>query len=53
MEHETILNFLIETNYSKLVRRKWNIFIDNSNTYYGVESETIYNTDDLKSNLCD
>ena len=34
-----------------IVTRKWNI--DQSNANYNVESEIIYNTEALKSNLCD
>ena len=37
----------------KFVTRKWNIVKDNSNTNYGVGSETIYDTEVLKFNLCD
>ena len=33
--------------------RKWNIVNDNSKTNYGVGSEIIYNTEVLKSNICD
>ena len=32
--------------------RKWNILNVKSNTKYGVGSEIIYNTEVLKSNLC-
>ena len=42
-----------EANDSKFVTRKWNIVNDNSNANYGVENEIIYNTEVLKSNLCD
>ena len=52
MEHQKILNLLNKANDSKFVARKWNIVNDNSKTNYDVGSETIYNTDDLKSNLC-
>ena len=33
--------------------RKWNIANDQSNSKYGVGNEIIYNTEVLKSNLCD
>ena len=33
--------------------RKWNIVNDNSNANYDVGNEIIYNTEVLKSNLCD
>ena len=33
--------------------RKWNIVNDQSNGNYDVENEIIYNTEDLKSHLCD
>ena len=33
--------------------RKWNIVNDQSNTNYDIENEIIYNTEVLKSNLCD
>ena len=49
MEHQNILNLLIEANDSKFVARKWNIVNDNSNANYGI----IYNTEVLKFNLCD
>ena len=35
MEHQNILNLLIEANDSKFVARKWNIVNDNSNANYG------------------
>ena len=38
---------------SKIVRRKWNIVNDNSKANYNVGNEIIYNTEVLKSNLCD
>ena len=52
MEHQKILNLLNKANDSKFVTRKRNIVNDNSKTNYDVGSETIYNTDVLKSNLC-
>ena len=53
MEHRKILNLLNEANDSKLPTRKWNIANDNSNTNYGLGNEISYNTEALKSNLCD
>ena len=42
-----------EANDSKFMTRKWNIFNDQSNVNYDVGNEIIYNTEVLKSNLCD
>ena len=53
MEHQEILILLIEQNNSKFVTRKWNIVNDQSNAIYDVRNEIIYNTEVLKSNLCD
>ena len=53
MEHQKILNLLKEAKDSKIVTRKWNIVKDNSNTNFGVGSETIYDTEVLKFKLCD
>ena len=53
MEHQKILNLLIEANYSKFVASKWNIANDQSNASYDVENKIICNTEVLKSNLCD
>ena len=53
MEHQKILNLLNEANDFKFVKRKWNIVNDHSNANYGVGNEIIYNTEVLKSNLCD
>ena len=33
--------------------RKWNIVYDNSKANYDAENEATYNTEVLKSNLCD
>ena len=52
MEHQKILNLLNEPKDSKFVTRKWNILNDQSNANYDVGNEVIYNTEDLKSNLC-
>ena len=53
MEHQKRLNLLNETIGSKFVTRKWNIVNDQSNANYDVGNEIIYNTEVLKSNLCD
>ena len=42
-----------EANDSKFVTRKWNIVNDNSKANYNVGNEIIYNTEVIKSNLCD
>ena len=42
-----------EANISKCLTRKWNIVINNSKVNYDVGSKSIYNTEGLKSNLCD
>ena len=47
------MNLLNEANDSKFVARIWNIVNDNSNANYDVGNEIIYNTEVLKSNLCD
>ena len=41
MEHQKILNLLIEQNDSKFVTRKWNIVNDQSNDNYDVGKEII------------
>ena len=53
MEHQKILHLLNEESNSKYVTRKWNIVNDQSNVSYDSGKETIYNTEVLKSNLCD
>ena len=53
MEHEKTLILLNEANDSKFVIRKWNIVNDQSNANYDAGNEIIYNTEVLKSNLCD
>ena len=53
MKHQKILNLLNEASDSKFVTRKWNIVSDQSNSNYNVGNEIIYNTEVLKSNLCD
>ena len=53
MEHQKILDLLIEPNYSKFVTRKCNIVSDQSNANYDVGNKIMYNTWVLKPNLCD
>ena len=53
MVHQKILNLLNETNDCKFVTRKWNIVNDNSKSNYDATNEITYNTEILKSNLCD
>ena len=53
MEHQKTLNLLNEANDSKFLTRKWNIFNDQSNANFDVGNEIIYNTEVLKSSLCD
>ena len=53
MGHQKMLNLLNKPNNSKFVTRKWNIVNDRSNANYDIGNETIYNTEVLKSNLCD
>ena len=55
MEHQKLLNLLNKANDSKFVKRKWNIVNYNSNANYGgygVGNEINYNTEVLKSNIC-
>ena len=42
-----------EANDSKFVTRKWNIDKDNSKSNYDATNEITYNTEILKSNICD
>ena len=53
MEHQKTLNLLNEANDCKFVARKWNIVNDDSYANCGVGNEINYNTEVLKSNLCD
>ena len=53
MEHQKIWNLLNEEYSTKLITRKWNVVNDNSKTNYDATNENTYNTDILKSNLCD
>ena len=51
MENQKILNLLNEANDSKFVTRKWNI-VNNLKTK-DAANEITYDTEILKSNLCD
>ena len=53
MEHQKNIELLDKANNSKFVIRKWISVNDQSNENYDVEKEIIYNTEVLKSNLCD
>ena len=53
MGHQKILNLLNEPKHPKFLTRKWNIVNDETNANYDVGNEIIYNTEGLKSNLCD
>ena len=53
MEHQKILNLLNEANDCKFVTNKWNMISDNSKANYGVGNQIIYNSEVLKSTLCD
>ena len=53
MEQQQILNLLNEANDSKIVTTKQNIFNDNSKSNYDAKNKITYNTEILKSNLCD
>ena len=53
MGHKKILHFLNEGNDSKFVRRKWSIVNDQSKAAYEVGNKIIYNSEVLKSKLCD
>ena len=53
MEQQKILNLLNEENDSKFVTKKWNIINDHSKPNYGVGNVGTYNTEILKSDLCD
>ena len=53
MEHQKISNWLNDANNSKFVARKWNIVNDNSKANYDAGNKITYNTEVLKSNLCD
>ena len=53
MEQKQILNLLNEAIDSKIVTTKRNIVNDNSKSNYDARNEITYNTEILKSNLCD
>ena len=53
MEHQKILSLLNDANNSRFVTRKWNILNDNSKANYDAGNEITYNTELLKSSLCD
>ena len=53
MEHQKIFNLLNNASDSKYLTRKWNIRNDQSKANYDVRNRIIYNTEVLKSNLCD
>ena len=53
MQHQKIGNLFDEASDSKFVIKKWSIFNDQSNENYEVGKEIIYNTQELKSDLCD
>ena len=50
MQYQKLLN---ERNNSKFVTRKWNIVNDNSIANYQEGNEITYDTEVLKSKLCD
>ena len=52
MEHKKILNLWIKASNFKFMTRKLNIVDDQSNVNYDVVNDIIYNTEVLKSNLC-
>ena len=53
MEDKKILNLLNEVNSSKSLTIRLNIVNDNSKANYNARNEIIYNTEVLKSTLCD
>ena len=53
MEHQKILTLLNEASDSKFATKKWKTVNDQSNANYNVGNEVVYNTNILKSNLCD
>ena len=52
MERQEISNLLNKSSDSKFVTRNKNIVNDQINTNYNAENVIIYNTEVLKSNLC-
>ena len=53
MERQKISNFLNEASDCKFMTIKRNIVNDQSNVNYEERNEIIYNTEVLRSNLCD
>ena len=53
MKHQKKLNLWNQANDSKFVTRKRNIVNDQPYTNCDARNEIIYNTEVLKSNLCD
>ena len=53
MEHQKMLNLLNEPNDPKFVTIEWNIVNDQPSANFDLRTEIIYNTEILKSNLCD
>ena len=53
MEHQKILCLVNVANYSRFVTGKWNIVNDNSKPNHDATNEITYDTEILKSNLCD
>ena len=53
MKHQKVSNLLNEANDSQFVTRKWNTVNDNSKANHDTANGITYNTEVLKSNLCD
>ena len=53
MEYHKISKLLNEESHSKFVIKKWDIFDDLPNVNYEAGNGIIYNTEVLKSKLCD
>ena len=53
MLHQKLSNLLNEASNSKFLTWKCSIVNDQGNANYGLGNEVIYNTEVLKSNLCD
>ena len=53
MKHQKILNLFKKAKDSKFVTRKWNIVHDTPKVNYNRRNEITYNTEVLKSNICD
>ena len=53
MKHQKILNLFNKAKDSKFVTRKWNIVHDIPKANYDRRNEITYNTEVLKSNICD